>query len=50
MLTSDFRFIILGVTHHKRRCLTIERVARVGVSQELGKEDFKDIYHICVVW
>ncbi len=44
--TFDFLLIHLGISHQKRRCLAVERIRWVGVSEELGQEDFEDIDHV----
>ena len=44
--TFNFYIVALGFPNKKRSCFAVERVGRVGISQELGKEHLKDVDHI----
>ena len=46
-LTLNLSLIFLRVAHHQRSSLTIQRVVRIRVPQQLRQEHFKDINHIC---
>jgi hypothetical protein len=45
-LTLHLRLVTLGFSHEQGRRLAIQRVGRVWVAEELGKEDLEDIDHV----
>ena len=44
--TLDFRLIFFGMAHEQCSCFAVQWVIRIGVSQELWQEDFKNVDHI----
>lgn len=44
--TFDLGLIALRLPHQESGSLAIQRIGRVGISQELGQEDLEDVDHI----
>lgn len=44
--TLDLGLVILGLPHQQRRRLSVQRIARIRVAQQLRQEDFEDVDHI----
>jgi hypothetical protein len=44
--TSDACGVVLGLAHHERGGLAVERVGRVGVEQQLWQEDLKHVEQV----
>jgi hypothetical protein len=44
--TFDLHIVCLRILHQQRRSLSIQRIRRIGVSQQLRQEDLEDVDHV----
>jgi hypothetical protein len=46
MHTFHLGIVALWLSHEKRRCLTVQGICWIWVSQKLWEEDFEDVDHV----
>jgi hypothetical protein len=44
--TFNLHIVCLRILHQQRRSLSVQRIRRIGVSQQLRQEDLEDVDHV----